>query len=143
MATIQRSVLVEYSDEQMFDLINDIEAYPKFMQGCKEAKVISRKDGEVVGELCLSGSGITLRVTTRNQLQRPDKIIMQLVEGDFSKFNAHWEFLPLNEAACKVTLNMEFKLTSKILNLAAGNMLTSSANALVDSLVKRAKEVYG
>ena len=59
MTLINRSALVEYSDQQMFDLVNDIAHYPKFMQGCTSAKVLSQSDTELVGELRLSKVGIS------------------------------------------------------------------------------------
>ena len=58
MALIHRTALVEYSADQMFDLVNDIEKYPEFMRGCVEAEVISRHDNEIVGRLCLSKAGV-------------------------------------------------------------------------------------
>lgn len=34
MTTIHRSALFPYQAAQLFALVNDIEAYPKFMDGC-------------------------------------------------------------------------------------------------------------
>ena len=80
MASIKRSALVQYSADQMFDLVNDIEKYPEFMLGCVEAVVIDRDDESVVGKLKLSRAGITQEFTTKNLLTRPNLIEMQLVE---------------------------------------------------------------
>ena len=41
MVTISQSALLPYSAEQMFALVNDIAAYPQFMQGCLNAEVLS------------------------------------------------------------------------------------------------------
>ena len=46
MQHIQRSALVNHSAEQMFDLVNDIEAYPRFMPGCRGARVLEASEGE-------------------------------------------------------------------------------------------------
>lgn len=96
--------MVKHSAEAMFDLVNDVEAYPQFMPGCVEARVISR-DGDggdgggesqvVLAELCLSKAGISRRITTRNRLLRPRSITMQLERGDLASLDARWEFLPL------------------------------------------------
>ena len=50
MTVIHRSALVEYSVEHMFDIVNDIEQYPQFMQGCISAKVKSQSEHELIGE---------------------------------------------------------------------------------------------
>ncbi|NQV69220.1 MAG: type II toxin-antitoxin system RatA family toxin [Pseudohongiella sp.] len=143
MTTLNRSALVEYSAEQMFDLVNAIENYPKFMQGCSAAKVLSQTDTELVGELCLGKAGISQRFTTRNQLQRPSLISMSLVEGNFSNFKAQWKFDALSASACKVSLSMEFEFKSGLVDFAAGKLFSKSANNLVDAIVDRAKQVYG
>lgn len=143
MTSIKRSALIEYSAEQMFDLVNDIEHYPKFMQGCVSAKVLSQSDTELVGELCLSKAGISQQFTTKNTLQRPERIDMNLLEGNFKNLSAQWTFDALTEKACKVSLAMEFEFKSDLMSLAAGKLFSSSANNLVDAIVKRAHEVYG
>lgn len=143
MALIQRSALVEYSADQMFDLVNDIEKYPEFMRGCVEAEVVSKNDKEIVGRLCLSKAGIRQVFTTKNLLNRPHSIEMQLVEGKFKTFSSRWCFEALQENACKVSLHMEFEFDYSLADFAAEKLLSSSANGLVDSLVSRAKLTYG
>lgn len=142
MVKIERSALVPYSANQMFDLVNDIEQYPKFMLGCKTARVISRSEKEIVGELCLAKAGITQRFTTRNELYQPSRIEMHLVAGNFSAFHARWTFTALTDDASKVALNMEFEFKAGLMEFAAEKLFSSSANNLVDALVNRATVIY-
>ena len=143
MAHVSRSSLIGYSAQQMFDLVNDIEQYPQFMQGCRSARVISKSDKELVGELSLAKAGVTQTFVTRNSLIAPSRIEMRLEEGNFSKFSAVWQFEALTEAACKVSFEMEFEFKYGLVDLAVGKLLSGSANNLVDALVDRAKLVYG
>ena len=143
MASIKRSALVQYSANQMFDLVNDIEKYPEFMLGCAEAIIISQDDQSIVGKLKLSRAGITQEFTTKNLLRRPNLIDMKLVEGKFKSFSAQWSFDELGDNACKVALSMDFEFDSFFIDTAAEKLLTSSANSLVDSIVVRAKDTYG
>jgi ribosome-associated toxin RatA of RatAB toxin-antitoxin module len=143
MAHVSRSALIGYSAQQMFDLVNDIEQYPQFMQGCRSARVISKSDKELVGELSLAKAGVTQTFVTRNSLIAPSRIEMKLEEGNFSKFSAVWQFEALTEAACKVSFEMEFEFKYGLVDLAVGKLLSGSANNLVDALVDRAKLVYG
>ncbi len=142
MVKLERGALVGYSANQMFDLVNDVEQYPRFMQGCKSATVLSRTDTELVGELCLAKAGISHRFTTRNTLTRPTQIELQLVEGNFAAFHACWTFMALTDTACKVVLNMEFEFKTGLVEFAAEKLFSSSANSLVDALVARAGVVY-
>ncbi len=143
MASIHRSALVEYSVEQMFDLVNDIEKYPEFMQGCAQAEIISKNDHEIIGRLYLSKAGVKQEFTTRNFLDRPNTIEMELIEGKFKSFSSRWVFGALSNHACKVSLYMDFEFDLGLVDFAAEKLLSSSANSLVDSLVSRAKAIYG
>ena len=143
MTRIHRTALVEHSASQMFDLVNDIEQYPKFLPGCSAARVLSCSDTELLGELTLSKAGITQQFTTRNTLDRPHSIVMEMVEGNFTAFDARWEFSPLTENACKVSLTMDFQVKSSLIGFAVEKLFSSVANAQVDAMVQRATQIYG
>ncbi|MBT8145850.1 MAG: type II toxin-antitoxin system RatA family toxin [Gammaproteobacteria bacterium] len=142
MTRIDRSALVNFSAEQMFDLVNDIESYPHFMQGCTAARVVSASQEELVGELTLSKAGIKQTLITRNVLVPGREMSMELLEGAFTAFSATWRFNPLTEAACKVSLEMEFDFAGGLMDFAMEKLFSSSANSLVDALVQRAHVVY-
>ena len=143
MTQIQRSALVAFSDQQMFDLVNDIEAYPHYMDGCIGAEVLERAGSTLVARLDLNKLGMRYSFTTRNQLTAPTLMEMQLVEGPFQRLSGSWSFLSLTEGACKVSLKLEFELSGGLVARAAGRWLDAVANDLVDGLCQRAKWVYG
>lgn len=143
MTRIDRSALVMYSAQQMYALVDDIEHYPLFMQGCQSARVISRSDDEVVGELTLGKGGLRYSFTTRNLLKPGQEMQMALVEGPFRKFGAAWRFQALSDDACKVSLTMEFDFAGGIVGMALESLFNLSANNLVDALVNRAHTLYG
>jgi ribosome-associated toxin RatA of RatAB toxin-antitoxin module len=80
---VNRSALVNYSAQQMFDLVNDIEAYPQYMDGCVGAKVLKREGEWLEARLELSKAGVSQSFVTRNQLQAPESMSMVLVDGPF------------------------------------------------------------
>ena len=143
MTRIDRSALVMHSAQQMYALVDDIEHYPLFMQGCQSARVISRSDDEVVGELTLGKGGLRYSFTTRNLLKPGQEMQMALVEGPFRKFGAAWRFQALSDNACKVSLTMVFDFAGGIVGMALESLFNHSANNLVDALVNRAHTLYG
>lgn len=143
MIHIERSALVNWSARQMFDLVNDIEQYPQFMQGCQAAREIERSEHELLGELTLGMAGMKYSFVTRNALCPPEEMRMELVEGPFRHFSAAWHFKPLTDTACKVSLNMTFDFAGGILGSALEKLFNKSANSLVAALVAQAGRVYG
>ena len=143
MPIIERTALVMYTDQQMFDLINDIEAYPAFMGGCVGAEVLLT-DGQVLeARLDLSQMGISHSFVTRNELSPPTQMTMSLVEGPFQHLSGVWTFKALSKTACKVILLLEFEFSSNLVSRAATRWFETIANEQVDSLCRRAKKVYG
>ncbi len=143
MAHIERSALVAFSDQKMFDLVNDIEAYPHYMDGCIGADVLSRDEFEITARLDLSKLGMRHSFTTRNQLEPPRSMTMVLVEGPFKSMGGQWSFKSLSEDACKVSLSLDFEFSNALVAKAASKWFESVANELVDGLCRRAIQVYG
>ncbi len=143
MVAVVRSALLPHSARRMFDLVNDIERYPSFLPHCLSAKVLSQGEDELVGELCLGRAGIRQRFVTRNRLRPPEAIDMELVEGDFSRFDAQWRFDGLGADSCKVTLRMDFELRSALVDFAVRGLFKDTAGTMVDAMVARAAAVYG
>lgn len=139
---IERSAYVNYSDQQMYDLVNDIKAYTEFLSGCNRVTMISATDSEIVASLEIKKGPIVQEFTTKNQLTPCSKIEMNLVDGPFKSLHGVWTFAPLAEGNCKVSLIMDFELTG-VLKFAFSGVFSQLAGAMVESFCKRAKVVYG
>jgi ribosome-associated toxin RatA of RatAB toxin-antitoxin module len=143
MVRIERSALIPFPAEQLFALVNDIEAYPQYMDGCVGAEIL-RCDGAVVdARLDLSRGGVRHSFATRNRASAPHAIELELLEGPFEHFAGSWRFQQLGDAACKVSLDLQFKLRGGLLGAAAGKLFESIAPRLVDALGRRAEQLFG
>ena len=140
---IAKTALLPYAAEQLFDLVNDIEAYPQYMDGCVGARILLAGPELVEARLELSRAGITQAFATRNRLLRPQAIEMELLEGPFRMLAGRWQFDALAPEASKVSLDLRFELDSKLASLAAGKLFEGVAVNLVDSLCRRAHRLYG
>ncbi|MFK5913903.1 MAG: type II toxin-antitoxin system RatA family toxin [Woeseiaceae bacterium] len=143
MTTIHKSALVTHSPEQMFKLVDDIEAYSEFLPWCKKATEISRDEINVEASLFISHTGLNKEFTTKNKNTAFNKIEMHLVNGPFKNLDGTWRFETLGESACKVSLDLEFEFSSKILSFTLGPVFSKVANNLVDAFIKRADNIYG
>ncbi len=143
MTSITRSALVMHTAEQMFDLVNDVRRYPEFLQGCQATEVLAEGDDFIEARLTIAKAGVNQSFSTRNTLQRPERMEMRLVDGPFTHFHGVWHFYPLSDEACKVSLDMDFDVGNKLAGVALGVVFKQVANMMVDAFVKRAKEIYG
>jgi len=143
MTEIERSALVMFSAEQMFDLVNDVASYPQFLPGCRNAEVLFQDAQTLEARLDLTRAGISQSFVTRNQLQRPQRMTLELVDGPFSEFAGEWQFVPLSDEACKVVFSLRFGVQNRLLGAAAGKLFSGIANQMVDAMCQRAQQVYG
>ena len=143
MSHINRSALLPFSVQQMFDLVNDVAAYPQYMEGCAGAIVHEKTPVLMNATLNLEKHGIKMSFTTKNVLDAPKSIVMNLQEGPFDMFEGRWFFQQLNETSCKVILDIQFTLSNRIKGMAVKKLFDSVSNNMVDAMVKRAKAIYG
>jgi len=142
MTVVQKSALVRYSAQKMFDLVDDIEAYPKFLPWCAGSRILRREDDIVEAELMIAKGGFKKSFATRNKLDRGGRITMALLNGPFTRLEGQWNFMPLREDASKISLDLEFEMSGKLASLAFGAVFNQICNTMVSSFTQRAKEVY-
>jgi ribosome-associated toxin RatA of RatAB toxin-antitoxin module len=142
VTTISKSALVPYSAEEMYELVADVESYPRFLPWCAGARVLERDDSGLVAEIDMAFGGIRKTFTTRN-IHAPGQMDIRLVRGPFSRLEGSWRFTRVGDLGSRISLDLEFDFANRLLALAVGPVFGTIANSLVESFQKRAREVYG
>jgi ribosome-associated toxin RatA of RatAB toxin-antitoxin module len=140
---IRRSAIVAYSQKQMFDLVNDIEAYPRRFAWCVGARVLTHEDAALVARLEVRLGAFTQAFTTRNTLTPPQRIELKLVEGPFRHLAGAWEFSALGEHGCKVALALDFDYSGGLMAPVMRAGFQKLADHLVDEFCAQAQRTYG
>ena len=143
MTRVQKSALVPYSASEMYALVADVESYGDFLPWCGGARVVTREDNTVTAAVDIAYSGVNKTFTTRNRGEPGVQLEMSLVDGPFRSLHGYWRFQELDERACKISLDLEFEFSNKVLGLVVGPVFSKIANGLVDSFRERALELYG
>ena len=143
MTVINRSALVPYTANEMYDLVADIESYPEFLPWCAGARVLSSEADTVVAELEIKYKNVHKSFTTKNKMTPNQSMLMDLLEGPFKHLRGDWQFQALDESACKISLELDFAFSNKLIGLAMGPVFANIANTFVDSFRQRAETVYG
>ncbi|MGE5524825.1 MAG: type II toxin-antitoxin system RatA family toxin [Rhodospirillaceae bacterium] len=143
MAEVKKSVLIAYSADQMFELVDAVQRYPEFLPWCGAASVIPVDDRKVRASVTISYHGVRQSFTTENIRTPPREISMRLVEGPFRTLDGCWKFTALNEHACKIEFSLHYEFSSKLLEKLVGPVFGYIANSLVEAFLRRAEHVYG
>jgi ribosome-associated toxin RatA of RatAB toxin-antitoxin module len=141
MRQVERSAIVPFSAGAMFDLVADVESYPQFLPGCTGASVSARQGDSVIATLQLSRGPLRTEFTTRNRMERPACITMELEHGPFSELHGAWTFAALGEGGSRVSLSVRFGFASRVTDMLLGPAFETLCAHLVDAFVSRARDV--
>lgn len=143
MSAVHRSAIVPYSAHQMYSLVADIAAYPRFLPWCGDARILRREQDAVEAAITIAYRGVHKTFVTRNLLQPDEMMEMRLVQGPFRHLHGFWRFGPLEERACKVQLDLEFEVANRLLGAVLTPVFTAIVNQLVEAFHQRAIALYG
>jgi ribosome-associated toxin RatA of RatAB toxin-antitoxin module len=146
MKSVEKTVLLMHSADDMYALVTDVPNYPQFLPWCSDAKILETHEHGVKAQLSLSFKGLSQHFSTHNTHEAGRRVHMKLIDGPFSMLEGEWLFTPLgspDDKACKVNFRIEYAFSSKTLAALVGPIFDKIAATMVDAFVKRADTVYG
>lgn len=124
----------------MFDLVEDIESYPRFLPWCSGTRVLERTDEVTRARIDIDYRGLRTHFSTVNRKQAPRRMDMALEEGPFDEFSGRWSFTPLGDEGCRVEFELEYAFSSAAMSAVLAPVFGHIAGTLVDRFVARAEE---
>src|SRR5512137_471204 len=115
MRVVEKSVIIAYSAEQMFRLVDGIERYPEFLPWCGGTSVDMVDDSRAHATVVIDYHHIRQSFTTENLRNPPHLIEMTLKDGPFKHLDGHWRFAPLGDDACKIEFRLHYEFAHKML----------------------------
>jgi coenzyme Q-binding protein COQ10 len=140
---------VHHAASDMFDLVADVEKYPQFVPLCSAIKVKSRAakgDGMtvMVSDMTVAYKLIRQTYASRVTLDRPGlKIVVEYLDGPFSRMQNRWTFHPASEGTCEVEFFIDYEFRSRALAMLMGAMFDTAFRRFAAAFEKRADEIYG
>jgi coenzyme Q-binding protein COQ10 len=139
---------VRHAAAKMFDLVADVEHYPEFVPLCRALRVRKRiRDGNkeiIVADMTVAYKLIRETFTSRVTLDRVNlEIVVEYLEGPFRRLNNHWNFRPVNDAACDVEFFIAYEFRSRALGMLMGTVFDAAFRRFAAAFERRADQVYG
>jgi len=143
MRCFEETRTIGVAADQMFEIVMDIEAYPRFLPWVADAKVLTRSQGELTAELAAELGGRHFRFRTVDRFV-PGKIVeIRLLEGPFRFLESVWTFEPVDSDRCRVHFSIEFEFRSTMLDLVASPLFASACRSMVQAFERRALALSG
>ncbi|MDQ2860865.1 MAG: SRPBCC family protein [Pseudomonadota bacterium] len=142
------SRILPYAPGQLFDLVGDVERYPRFVPWVSALRTWNRRE-EGAGIVLLDAEAevrfsiVRERFSTRVRLDEPALAIdVDLLSGPFRKLENRWRFRP-HPAGAELTFEIDFEFGSRLLERLLAANLERAAGKLVACFERRAKALYG
>jgi len=139
---VQRSALLPYPTYKMFDLVNNVIYYHEFLPWCGKCTVFEQDDKHMIAEVKIVKAGIKQSFITHNILTPHQKIEINLVSGPFSQLHGIWNFHELDVNSCKVSLDLVFDYSNKLIKLSLGPIFNKAADKMLNCFCERAKQIF-
>lgn len=143
MKTVEKSVLVLHSAEQMFELVDRVEDYPQFLPWYSKTEVIERSENELKARLFMDYMTVQQSFATHNHNIPGREIRMTLLDGPFKTLEGTWQFIPLGDDACKIEFRLKYDFANPMLSALISPVFSHLSGRLVDAFIKEADRRYG
>ena len=143
----EESKTVNYSKDQMFDLVADIDRYDEFLPWCNNSKIIntSIKDDIkiVIADLEIGYDQFVYTYRSEVKLHKDkSEINVRNLDGPFKYLENNWKFVTVNESDCEIQFKIDFELNIKLFDALITKFFDKAFQKMVDSFHQRAKDIY-
>ncbi len=142
MALVEKSVLLPFSAEQMFVLVDNVAEYPQFLPWCGGTSVTVLDEDKIQATVHINYHHVKQSFTTENVRVVAKRIDMKLIKGPFKMLEGSWHFIALTPSACKIEFRLNYEFSNKLLETIVGPVFHYIAHTFVEAFVKRAELVY-
>jgi len=132
-----------YTPAQMFDLVCDVESYPKFLPWCVGARIIERKEGEFTADLVIGFKMFRERFRSRVTMKRPGQVKVDYIRGPLKYLHNEWKLCPNDEGGTTVDFSVDFEFKNRVFEKVVGSLFSEAVRRMVSAFEKRADEIYG
>lgn len=140
MPNVSTSVCVNYTSEEMYALVNDVQSYPSYIPMCSHVRLLSQTPESLKATITMAKGKIKLSFTTENTMEAGKSIRMRLVDGPFKRLNGLWHFVPNGDTGCEVTFRLNFEFANALLSMAFGGFFKEVSESMVDAFCREASK---
>lgn len=133
---------LQWSAEQMFDLVADVKHYGEFLPWVVATRVKSDSDTEMVADMLVGFNALREKFTSRVHKRRPESITVEYIDGPMRQLENSWHFSP-EDSGCRVDFCVDFTFRNALFEKLAGQYLDRAFRKMVSAFETRAEALYG
>ncbi|MBS2022974.1 MAG: SRPBCC family protein [Deltaproteobacteria bacterium] len=141
MAQATKSIVINVTPEQLFDIINDFAKYPEFLPEVKKTAVADAGGAKDV-TYTIEIMGKAVSYTLKHAGEKPNKATWTFVKGEMMKNNVGSWALKAVPGGTEATYTIDLKLGTFVPGFVEKALAETSLPALLDNFKKRAEKLH-
>ena len=138
---------VNYTKDQMFDLVADIDQYNEFLPWCNNSRIIDRKiesNKEIVTADLEIGYDQFVYTYRSEVILYMDKseIRVKNLDGPFNYLDNNWKFTNAGEGKSEIQFSIDFELNISLFDILMKKFFDLAFKKMVEAFINRANEIY-
>ncbi len=142
MPTHQEKKILPYTKEQLFDLIVDIDAYPKFLPWCVGARITKKEEQVIWADLMIGYKMLREKFSSKVVLEYPDMITVEYQTGPMKYLRNYWRLREMPGGHTEIDFFVDFEFKSKLFHSLSVLFLNEIIKHMVSAFEERAEELY-
>ena len=134
---------VSHLPQRMFDLVSDLESYPRFVPNCSAMDVRDDVGGAVLAKMTVQFGPIKQAYTSRVVA---DPVAMTItakaVDGPFAYLDSRWSFTPEGQGT-RIRFDLDFKMSNPMVAVVAEPAFASKQYEILDAFAEEADRRFG
>jgi coenzyme Q-binding protein COQ10 len=141
MPKFSQTKVMDYSPKELFDIVIDIESYPKFLPWCNKAKILSKNQNNLIAELEVKFGFLKSSYISEVNFIPNQEINVKSISGPFKYLYNQWKF-ENKDAMCNLIFDIDFQFQSIIFERAINDIFYTTVKKMTKSFEDRAKTLY-
>jgi len=149
MPSFHTTRLVRHGAQEIFELVADIESYPRFVPLCRALRVRRRDENNgtvtLIADMDVGYKAFRETFTSRVTCERSkQQILVEYIDGPFKHLENRWVFHDRDDGkACLVEFHIAYEFKSRALALVMGGIFDAAFRKFAQAFEDRANVVYG
>ena len=143
MAKAQRSITIDVTPEQLFDVISDYEKYPQFLPEVKSASVAPGAGGSIEVTYKIDIKAKVISYTLKHTAERPHKLAWTMTKGEMMKGNdGTWTLKPNAAGGTDATYSIDLRLSALVPSFIEKALAEQQLPTLLANFKNRAETLH-
>lgn len=139
MPKVDVTVTIQAPIAEVWRAVNDVEAYPEFMENVRTVTILSDDHPERITTWSVLLKGSVLEWTEKEVVDDANhRIVFDQLDGDLDLFSGHWQLREVGVSGVEAELSVEFEIGIPLL---ADMLNPVAARALRDNSERMLREI--